>query len=113
MDLAQRDKLLSNIEKTIRGKKDMLVNKKKNLDEKIKINGYLENVKNDYQKYYDHIVKEKQQQYSSLVLLKEYLGDLIQTDKLVNTQLKTAKHDQNDIMQEIDKIKQEIDNLNK
>jgi hypothetical protein len=111
MDLARKDKLLLNIEKTIRDKKNMLINKKKYLVKKTKLNDYLENVKEDYQKYYEYIVKEKQQQYDSLVLLKEYLEDLMQTEKVVNTQFKTAKHDQKDIIQEIDKIKKELDNL--
>ena len=44
-------------------------------------------------------------------MLKEYIADLVKTEKLVDTQLRTAKHDQKDIMNEIDKIKEEIDKL--
>jgi len=45
------------------------------------------------------------------LLLKEYIDDLIQTENLVNDQLRIAKHDQTDIIGEIDKVKAELDEL--
>jgi len=44
-------------------------------------------------------------------ILNEYIDDLAHTDKLVNTQLKTAKRDQREILNEIHKIKGELDKL--
>ncbi len=46
-----------------------------------------------------------------LLLLKEYLNDLIKTEDLVDEQRRTAKHDQQNILKEIDKVKGELDNL--
>lgn len=46
-----------------------------------------------------------------MILLRDYLSDIIATDKLVDEQLRAAKHDQKDIVGEIDKIKKEIDEL--
>ena len=39
------------------------------------------------------------------------MGDLIKTEHLVDNQLKTAKHDQKDIIYEINNIKNELDEL--
>jgi len=111
LPLAQRDLQILQIEQEIKNKKRLLVKKKSELDEKQKINHYLDNVKKDYNKYYEYIVNEKQQQYDALMLLKEYMGDLMKTDSMVNEQLRTAKHDQKDIIREIDKVKAELNEL--
>jgi hypothetical protein len=111
LPLAERDLHLLQIESEIKNKKNLLVKKKKDLDKKYKLNEYLDGVKNDYSKYYDYILDEKQQQYTALTLLKEYMSDLIKTEHLVDEQLRTAKHDQKDIIGEIDKVKDELDKL--
>jgi hypothetical protein len=109
--LSERDLQLKQIEHEIISRKNLLVKKKKELDEKQLLNGYLDEVKNDYIKYYDYIVEEKQKQYNALVLLKEYMDDLITTENLVDEQLRIAKHDQKDIIKEIDNVKIELDEL--
>jgi hypothetical protein len=111
LPLAERDLYLLQIEGEIKNKRNLLVKKKKDLDKKQKLNQYLVDVKRDYTKYYDYIVGEKQQQYNALMLLKEYMNDLIKTEHLVDDQLRTAKHDQKDIIGEIDKVKVELDEL--
>lgn len=111
LPLAERDLHLIQIEQEIMNNKRLLVKKKKDLDKKQKFNQYLDGVKVDYTKYYDYIVEEKQQQYNALMLLKEYMSDLMKTEHLVDDQLRTAKHDQKDIIREIDKVKVELDKL--
>ena len=111
LPLAERDLHLLQIEKEIRHKKGLLVKKKKDLDKKHKLNQYLSGVKTDYTKYYDYILNEKQQQYNALSLLKEYIDDLIKTENMVDEQLRTAKHDQKDIIYEIDRVKAELDEI--
>lgn len=111
LSLADRDLHLIQIEQEIRNKKKLLIKKKKEMDKKQKLNHYLNNVKDDYNKYYDYILNEKQQQRNALLLLNEYINDLITTEQLVDSQIKTAKHDQKNIIHEIDKIKAELDDL--
>jgi hypothetical protein len=111
LPLAERDQYLIQIEAEINNKKRLLVTKKKELDNKHKLNHYLNDVKENYNKYYNYIVKEKQQQYNALLLLKEYMNDLIQTQHLVDEQIRTAKYDQTDILKEIDRVKAELDEL--
>jgi len=109
--LANRDLYLLQIETEIKNKQKLLVNKKKDLDNKQNLNIFLTEVTKDYSKYYNHILNEKQQQYNTLMLLKEYLDDLIKTEHFVDEQRRTAKHDQKNIIHEIDKVKDELDNL--
>jgi hypothetical protein len=109
--LGERDLQLLQIETEIKNKKRLLIKKKRDLDKKYKVNNYLSDVKQNYSKYYQHIVKEKQQQYNALLLLEEYMDDLMKTEKLVDDQLRVAKHDQKDIIKEIDKVKDELDEL--
>jgi hypothetical protein len=111
LPLAERDLHLIQIDQEIKNKKKMLVKKKKELDKKQKLNQYLDGVKNDYTKYYDYIIEEKQQQYNALILLKEYMMDLMETENLVDDQLRSAKHNQKDIIREIDNVKAELDEL--
>lgn len=108
LPLAQRDLHLIQIEQEIKNKKNLLIKKKKDLDKRQNLNNYLDNVKDDYTKYYQYIIQEKQQQYDSLLLLKEYMNDLIKTENLVDEQLRTARYDQKDIIGEIDKVKAEL-----
>jgi hypothetical protein len=111
LSLAERDLHLIQIEQEIMNKKRLLVKKKKDFDKKQKLNQYLDGVRVDYTKYYDYIVLEKKQQYNALMLLKEYMSDLMKTEHLVDDQLRTAKHNQKDIIREIDKVKVELDEL--
>lgn len=109
--LAERDSYLLQIETEIKNKQRLLVKKKKDLENKKKLNHYLNDVEQNYSKYYNYILKEKQKQYNALLLLKEYMNDLINTENLVDEQLRLAKYEQNDIIREIDKIKSELDEL--
>jgi hypothetical protein len=109
--LADRDLRIMKMEELIKNKQKFLVKKKKELDEKCMLNQYLETVKDNYSKYYDNMIKEKQNQYDALLILKEYLSELIKSEHLVNDELRIAKHDEKDILREIEKVKAEIDDL--
>ena len=113
LTLAERDLHLLQIEKEIENKKKLLIKKKKDLEKTHKLNHHLSSVKNDYSKYYDSIFSEKYQQHEALTLLKEYMNELIESNDLVDEQLRIAKHDHKDIVKEIKKVKDEIDELSK
>ena len=109
LSLAQKDKYLEKIDNEINTRRNLILEKMKKIEKKKRVNHFLEEVKEDYHKYYQYIIQEKQQQYDSLLLLKEYMNDLIKTENLVDEQLRTARYDQKDIIGEIDKVKAELD----
>ena len=111
--IAQRDMYLMKINEEIQNRRELLLKKKKELEQKQKLNEFLNTVREEYRSYYNHIIKEKQQQYEALKMLKTYLDDLSTTEKSMNSQLRNAKYDQNQILQEMDTIRVELDNIMK
>ena len=109
--LGERDLQLFQLEQEIKAKKELLLKKKSELTKKSNMNEFLTSVKDDYTKYYNYIVKEKQRQLSALILLKEYMNDLVKTEQNIDTQTKKVKYDQRDIELELNKVKEELDNL--
>ena len=109
--LAKRDLQILQLEKEIKIRKQLLINKRKELEENNKINHYLEGIKKKYNNYYENAIEEKQQQYDALLLIKQYLDDLISSEKLSDEDLRSAKHEQKVIIKEINKVKSELEDL--
>jgi hypothetical protein len=110
-NLATRDLKLIQITEEIQNKKNLILKKKKELEKKKSVNTYLEIVSNDYNNYYNYILQQKQNEFKAMNLLNDYVSDLVNTDKLVNNQLRVAKHDQKEILNEINKIQRELNNI--
>lgn len=111
MSIGERDKQLSIIETEIKKRKELLLQKTKEIEQDKNNNKYLENVSKNYKTYYDTVIKEKQQQHDSMMLLKEYLDDLIKNEKITTRQIQDAKRTQRSIILEIEKITQELKNI--
>lgn len=111
LSLAQKDKYLEKIDNEIITRRNHILEKIKKIDKKKRVNHFLDEVNEDYEKYYQYIIFEKQQQYNSMMIIKNYLDDLIITEKLANNELKNIKYDQNHILYEMDKIKLELNKL--
>lgn len=102
------DKRIYDLKTKIKQNKEFLLLKKKELESDVTNNKYLEGVVNNYKKYYDNISEEKQKQLDAMMLLKEYLDDLIKQDKITTNQLRDAKRQQREIVMEMDKITHEL-----
>jgi hypothetical protein len=109
--VAKRDIVLNQIERQIKAKKELLIKKYKQLKNKEEINEFLQYVKKDYNEYYNYIINEKEQQILAMKMLKEHLDNLINSEKLLNNQLQSAKIDQQYILNEMNKIKEELDEI--
>jgi hypothetical protein len=99
------------IEQQIADKQQQLLNKKSSLDEKIGTNKFLLGVKTDYQKYYDFIIKEKQSQIDALNALTAYVYKLHENDKTAEGDNKMVMQDQEEILQELTKVKSALDKI--
>ncbi len=111
MEIIQKDLYLYQIELEIKNKKQFILKKKKEIEANIKENIFLDEVKNDYLAYYNFIMNENKQQQAAMKKLNDYIQFLIEHEHVVNNEVKTAKHDQKDILLEIDKIKEKLNEL--
>jgi len=105
MDLAKRDSNLLRIKEEIKKRDQFLLKKTAELEEKSKSNEYLEDVKNNYINYSEEINNGKQKQLAALNVIKQYLDNLIKTNQITGEHLRTAKHELNDVLKEINKLK--------
>lgn len=108
--MSQDDKLL-HIQRQIKEKKEYLLDKHLSLRKITKTNSFLEDVKNDYTKYHEYIVQQKQDQIEALNLLNNYLKDLTLTGKISKQQVNDAKLEQQHILKELDAIKKSLDDI--
>jgi hypothetical protein len=111
LSLYELNKYTEQINKLILKKKKFLINKQKQLALTLPQNKYLEQVKNDYEKYHNYISHQKKEQIRTMNILKDYINDIIVTGNLTENGLKNAKKEQDEILLSIDKIKEDLDEL--
>jgi len=109
--LEERDSKLEHIEKVIETKRRFLLDKQKSFKELVKTNHYLNEVKDDYQRYYNYIVEEKQNQIKALNILDTYISDLARSGELTKQNINDTKYEQKRILNEIENIKINLDSL--
>jgi len=109
--LENRDQKLLQIENLIDAKRKMLIGKQKKFKNLTKQNEFLSEVKQDYNKYYGYIVKQKEDQMSALTLLNGYIKDLTISGSLSKNNIEDAKNEQVKILTEINSIKKGIDDI--
>ena len=107
--LARRDLEFIQIQNLIDIKKKMLLEKQKKLRFITKQNCFLEVVKNDYNKYYKYISKQKEDQIEALRLINDYIKNLTTTGQLSKQNINDAKEEQKKILKEIKLIKNGLD----
>ena len=111
MDISIRDKVLDNLQVELGHRKKLLKNKFTNINELSKENVFLSNVKDDYKKHYGYIKKIKEEQYRSMGVLADYLDNLLEQTEGANDSLRNAKKQQKSVISEMNKIKNEIDEI--
>jgi hypothetical protein len=97
------------IQQLIDVKQKFLVEKQKKLNFITKQNYFLEEVKNDYNKYYKYISKQKEDQIKALNLINEYIQNLTLSGELSVQNIKDAKEEQKKILMEMKSIKSSLD----
>lgn len=113
MNVADRDNYLNQIEQQIKMKRQLLLEKRKYLEENVKENHFLKNVRNDYKRYHDFILKQKQDQIKSMQFLNQYIDDLMVSGKLTQHDIVNSRKEKQEITSEVDKIKKDLDDLMK
>lgn len=111
ISLAKKDLYLTQIERLIDKKRKFLIDKHKTLGKISKENEYLQQVQNDYQNYYHFIMNEKIEQMKAMNIINEYIKTLLIKGKLTDKDIYDAKKQQKEIFNEVNKIKNSLDNL--
>lgn len=110
-DVAVRDEQLRKIEELILLKENMLLNKKRELNDLHGQNKFLDSVKGDYDIYLQYILKQKEEQITSLHLLNDYIDKLIKSGELQKYDIQDAKIEQKKIIKEMNSIKSSLSNI--
>ena len=110
-NLANSDDRLIHIENLIEAKRRLLLNKQKKMRFISKQNRFLDEVREDYNKYYNFIASQKQQQIKALELLNNYVNDLTNSGNLSKHNIEDAKHEQKMIIREMKTIQNSLDEI--
>jgi hypothetical protein len=111
MTLSERDQYVMIIENEIQKRRELLLEKRKQLKKVRNQNEFLEEVISDYGKYYGYIVEQKQEQMRALDMLNKYINGLIEKENMTSENLKDAKQEQKKIIYEMKKIKKGLDSF--
>ena len=110
-DLMNKGNQLQQIEQLIDARRNMLIEKQKKLRFISKQNAFLSAVKDDYDKYNNYIVKQREDQMKAFQVINYYLDDLKRSGELTKSNIKDSKYEQQKIVNEIKKIQQNMDKL--
>ena len=89
----------------------MLIKKQKTLSQISQQNKFLGDVKNDYIKYNNFIIQQKQDQIKSFKIINDYINSLTISGKLNKYDIEDAKEEQKKIINEIKSIKHNLDDI--
>ena len=109
LPIREMDNQFIKIQELIDAKKLMLLEKQRKLNRISKQNRFLEEVKNDYSKYYSYISQQKKDQIRALEVLDEYIKDLTISGKLTKNNIEDAREEQHKILREVKTIKKNLD----
>ena len=109
--LENREEQFIQIENLIEAKRKMLLDKHQKINFISKQNQFLNEVKGDYNNYYNYISQQKKDQMEALNLLNKYINDLTISGELSKNNIIDAKHEQQKILSELNTIKNSLDNI--
>lgn len=111
INIKDQDAKFIQIQKLIKAKKEMLLDKQKQLCTISKENDFLNIIKKDYEMYNNYIYKQKQDQIKALQILDKYIEELTNSGKLSQYDIEDAREEQKKILGELDNIKGKLDNI--
>ena len=110
-NIEESDSKLLHIEKLIAAKRNLLLSKQNKLKKISKNNHFLSEIRDDYKKYYGYIAKQKEDQIRALDMLNTYINDLAVSGELSKHNINDSKHEQKKILNEINSIKQGLNEI--
>ena len=111
MDINDRNLIISKMKEQIKEKQQYLQERFKELEKNKSENSYLNEVKEDYQKYFNYINTIKQDQLSAFESISNYLDKVGCELKTTDTLLQETKYDQKQVLTEINKLREELNKI--
>jgi len=111
MELAIRDHIIFQMKEELKNRKKMLCMKRTQLKQTIHDNEMLKHVLEDYEKYNAHMINQKRQQMANLEQLNSYITNITNELTLSDNLLQESNIERREILREINKLKEEIDEL--
>jgi hypothetical protein len=111
MDLAKRDITIKKMVRELDNRRNMLLSHYRELLDVQDENEFLLEVTNDYAKYYQTIKTEREMQKEALNMLSDYIGEMTMNNEVTESMLRESKRQQTDIMDELMKIKNELNEM--
>ena len=111
MELSHQDSQINTLENVLSQKKSQINSNFKQIRNMAKHNQYLENVVDDYKKYYNFIKEQKEKQSAYFNMLNDYIQRLIFEEKMTEQTLNYTNKEQKRIINELSKIKHDLDEI--
>ena len=111
MDIAIKDTLIKQLQQAIKENQDGVLVQMKELDTVQKDNRFLQSIYEDYKRYQNYIIKEKEREKRQMETLVHYLEKIIMETNLTDAMTKRAILEQNHILGQLDNVKSELDKL--
>lgn len=111
MDIAFRDRFITDLELELKQKKKKLNTQFKQLKGVSNENRFIESVVKDYIDYFDYIKKIKENQQQSLNDLVEYLDNIMKNSGLTDEAIQNAKKQQKNLLQQLNIIKKDLNEI--
>ena len=108
---AERDNQIDELQKRIHAKRFMLLQRRKAIEVAGKQNRFLAEVKKDYDRYYNALVKQKNDQVVAIEYLSKYIDNIIEEEGLSAEKISDAKREHKEMLSEIRSIKESLDEI--
>ena len=110
-DQANRDLIQLKTDMEMKKNQKAMLYRSKYINKMQEKNEFLKEIAKDYNRYYKYIVEEKKKEKANIEKLLIYLDNLIVEGDLSETMLKRAEFQQQNIMQELSRVKNSLDEI--
>lgn len=113
MEWAAKEIYINKIQEALDYKRTLLLDKRNELRKNQKDNVYLINIAGDYERYYNTIKNERQQQYEALKTISDYVSSIASDTNVTDNLIKESRKQQKMIMIELKRLREELDKMTK
>ena len=111
MNIACTDLAILNVKGALHAHNENLMTKYKELKKASTDNAYLLDIVKDYAALLLNIKKQKQKQHDGLKKISDYIDHIAQDTNTTEQMLRQTKYDQKNLMNEMNRLRKEIDKL--